>query len=207
MTPAAPAAVTVQFVLDVICSASYVAYTRFGRAAARFRDQGGQLDVAVLPFELAPGEQEHGRPLLDELRDAFGEDAIVHARQMAADAKLDGLVLDYDRAVGSGTFEAHRLIAQAAAQGHGERMTERLFRAHFTDGLDIGDRSVLERLAEENGVSVRQDGAAELRAELDRVRALGFRSVPHTLFPGGVTLSGVRSESDYFSALEKAAQG
>lgn len=196
--------VTVHFVLDVICSASYVAFTRFGRAVDRFTADGGSCELTVLPFELAPGEQEHGRPLLDELREHFGEEAIAHARQMAVDAKADGVVLDYDRALGAGTFEAHRLIRQAAEQGSGRAMTERLFRAHFTDGLDIGDTAVLGRIAQELDVSFTADGADELRAELDRVRAMGFRSVPHVLLPDGKQLSGVRAEDDYYTALTGA---
>ncbi|MBC6462776.1 DsbA family oxidoreductase, partial [Actinomadura sp. HBU206391] len=65
----------------------------------------------------------------------FGEHVVAETQQAAADAVRDGVTLDYERAVAADTFEAHRLSASAAARGLTEPMVERLFRAHFTDGL------------------------------------------------------------------------
>ncbi|MEV0199330.1 hypothetical protein [Nonomuraea sp. NPDC050691] len=57
-------------------------------------------------------------------------------------------------------------------------MAERLFRAHFTDGLHIGDPTTLTRLAAEVGVATGGVPPAVVRARLDRVRRLGITGVP-----------------------------
>ncbi|MCP3817863.1 DsbA family oxidoreductase [Streptomyces sp. A3M-1-3] len=202
---------TVEFVLDLICVHSYIAFTRFSRAAALYRDAGGVVDIVFRPCQVAPDAPASGRPLFEVHKAAFGEQ---QARAIAQDTSFgaeDGLRVDFERAVHTNTFEAHRLLATAASQGAGEAMAERLFRAYMTDGLNIGDPGTLARLAAEIGVGVEvevgvgveqsEDGAAALTAELDRMRGLGITSVPLILFDNGTAFSGSQPESVYLKAL------
>lgn len=57
-------------------------------------------------------------------------------------------------------------------------MAERLFRAHFADGLHIGDPATRARLAAEVGITTGHVPSLEVRARLDRVRRLGITGVP-----------------------------
>ncbi|WP_406168193.1 DsbA family protein [Streptomyces sp. NBC_00996] len=198
-------AVRVQIVVDVICAHSYIGFTRLGRAVARLREEGVEARVEVLPFELAPGAPTTGQPLLDVLRHVFGERAVTDALALAERATADGLRFDYERALASGTFEAHRLILMAGWQGLAEPMTERLFRAHFTDGLHIGDPQVLAALAAEAGVrtdeEAARDSAGELKERLDRVRGQGVTGVPVVVVDGVPTMTGVQPEETLYRAL------
>lgn len=99
------------------------------------------------------------------------------------------------------TFDAHRLAAQASAQGKGEEMAERLFRAYSADGLNIADAAVLDRLATETGVTTTSGGADALQAELARIRALDLPAPPVLLLADGLVLSGEISEEDVLTAL------
>ncbi|MFF7261190.1 DsbA family protein [Streptomyces sp. NPDC008159] len=207
--------VRVRIALDVICVHSYLGYTRFTRVARRLRAEGRQLSVEFLPFELAPGAGTAGEPLLPVLERVFGAEAVRQTLQYARQLAAEGLELHYERAVATGTFEAHRLIARAARQGLAEPMVERLFRAHFTDGLHIGDPATLARLAEEIGLTPDGPGAApaadageadRLRAELDRVRGLGVSGVPVFYIDGVRPLSGSQSEAALSAALREAAR-
>ncbi|MFC0037772.1 DsbA family oxidoreductase [Actinomadura rayongensis] len=192
----------VEITLDVICSWSYVGFTRFRRAADRARAEGRDVTTRFRPFELAPGAPTDGVPLLDAIRFAFGDHGVEATARVIPIAAAEGLVLNYEKGIATGTFDAHRLIAQADAQGLGEDMVERLFRAHFTDGLHVGDPDTLARLAAEVGVV--WDGAAgtgELRAALDKVRDEGVRGVPMFAFAGGPTLTGAVGEGDLSAAL------
>ncbi|NYJ34809.1 DsbA family protein [Nocardiopsis aegyptia] len=197
----------VEITFDVGCTWSYLAYTRFQRAAARFRDEGGVLDVAFRPFQLDPGASPHGEPKREVHRRHFGADfdhegAMDEMSALGADL---GLVFGHD-AVWADSFEAHRLVAVASAQGHGEAMVERLFRAHHSEGLNIGDEAVLRRLAQETGVAWSAAGADGVRAELARVRADGIRGVPVFAFSGTrVPLVGDQSEAALDAALRSAA--
>ncbi|MDK1474573.1 DsbA family protein [Streptomyces sp. 549] len=196
--------VTVEMVLDVICAASYIAFVRLERAVDRFRAEGGSVEVVFRPFQLAPDTEFGGKPLLEVLTGMFGDHVVAETEQAARDALNDGVTLDYHRAVAAGTFEAHRLVATAARQGLAEPMVARLFAAHFSDGLDIADPGTLAALADEVGVRPSEEGAAELRAELDRVRNLGVRSVPQVHI-SGISLPGTQLEVTYSQALAKAA--
>lgn len=196
---------TVEFVLDVICAASYIAYVRLERAIERVRADGGKVEVVFRPFQLAPDAAFDGEPLLEVLTGMFGKHVVAETQQAAADAVKDGVTLDYGRAVAADTFEAHRLIQSAASRGLGEAAVERLFRAHFTDGLNIADPATLQRLAAEIGVDANDAPADRLRADLARVRAGGIRSVPQISFDGGRALAGTQSETTYAKALHTAA--
>ncbi|MDP9843919.1 DsbA family protein [Streptosporangium lutulentum] len=193
--------VKVEIVLDVICAASYIAFVRLRRAIEKVRADGAKVEVAVKPFLLAPDADFDGEPLLDVLTARFGEHVVAETRQAAADAVRDGVTLAYERAVAADTFEAHRLIASAAARGLAEPMAERLFRAHFTDGLNIADLGTLERLAAEIGVDRNDAAADEVRAELAGVYERGIRSVPWISFNDGPAAVGARPEKAYFQAL------
>jgi len=189
--------VVVDFTYDVICVHSYLGFTRLQRALAT----GGRAEIRYLPYELAPGASTDGMPLLDALAQTFGAAAVAHTVQFAAMAAAEGITLDYTAAIATGTFEAHRLIAAAAEQDCGAAMLDRLFRAHFADGLNIGDAETLTRLAAEIGVTGPWPEADTLRAELDRVRRHTPSGVPVVTINGAVTLTGSYSEAAYAKAL------
>ncbi|KAK1178928.1 DsbA family protein [Streptomyces sp. NBS 14/10] len=193
----------VQIALDLACVRCYLGFTRLTRAA------GGGAELTIRPFQAEPDAPSAGEPLFEVWRRTRGE---AFVRQVTSDTSFgvaDGLELHFERALFTNTFEAHRLVARASTQGLGERMAERLFRAYFTDGLLISDRTTLARLAAETGVVAAATDAgdaaetAALRAELDRVRALGVQvdAVPYAAFEDGTVLEGAQPEAAYRAAL------
>lgn len=192
---------SVGMVLDFVCVHSYIGFTRLLRAVNRFRDGGGVVEVTFLPYQLRPDTSPVGEPLFEQHKRERGEAV---AREIAADTTLgvaDGLRINLGGAVFTNTFDAHRILAQAAGQGRGEQFAERVFRAYFTDGVNIADQATLSRLAEETGVVIRDTGAAELRAELDRFRQLDNDSVPAFRFDSGIVLTGEQTEDALLAAL------
>lgn len=180
----------VEVVLDFVCVHSYLGFTRFRRAVEAHRRTGGEVEVRFAPFQLRPDASPDGEPLFELHARERGESV---AREIAASSigEQDGLRLHFRRAIFTNTFEAHRLLAAASEQGSGEVMAERLFRAYFTDGLNIADPPTLTALADEVGVAAPVGGADSLRAELGRVRALGIDMPPVFRFPSGaITGSG-----------------
>ncbi|MFB4315811.1 SgcJ/EcaC family oxidoreductase [Actinomadura sp. 21ATH] len=198
---------TVEFVLDIPCVWSYFAFARLRRALARFRAEGGRAEVVFRPYQLSPDATVAGEPKTEVLRRAFGGDPAEAIAAITAKAAGEGLEFRHDRAVFSNTFEAHRLVRVAAAQGRGEEMVERLFRAHHTDELNIADVDVLKGLAAEAGVGWSDEGAEETRRELDRVRRSGVRGVPVLRFGDRPQVSGALTEEEFLAALRAGATG
>ncbi|MFG3258287.1 DsbA family protein [Streptomyces sp. NPDC048172] len=201
----------VELVHDFVCARSYIGFTRLVRAVRRYEDEGGAVRLVLRPFQIRPGTPAEPEPLFEVHRRDRGEEI---ARAIRADTTLgaaDGLRFRFDRALFTSTWAAHRLRARAVAQGRGVAMTERLFRAYFTDGLHLSDPAVLARLAEEAGVVTDGDGGSDagtdaLRAELGRTRALGSETGPVFRFGDG-TASTVLAEEQPEEALLAALRG
>jgi predicted DsbA family dithiol-disulfide isomerase len=203
--------VKVEIYSDVVCPWCYIGHARFARAVERYRAKGGEVEVEFRPFQLAPDTESNGELTLKWAEEKFGgaERAAQMFGRVTDVAAEDGLVLDYDRSIQANTFDAHRLIGLAGKQGKGEEALYALFQAHFTDGLDVGSREVLAKLATELGVRADldgEDGAAAVKEELAHARALGVSSVPLFLFEGQFAVSGAQPEDDLLAALEEVAE-
>ncbi|MBB2911725.1 putative DsbA family dithiol-disulfide isomerase [Streptosporangium becharense] len=201
----------VEIYSDVVCPWCYIGHTRFARAVERYRAKGGEVEVEFRPFQLAPDAESNGELTRDWAAGKFGgaERAAQMFARVSGAAAEDGLALDFDHAIQANTFDAHRLIQLAVEQGKGEEALYGLFRAHFTDGLDIGSREVLAGLADRIGVKADldgEDGAAAVREELARGRALGVSAVPLFLFEGQFAVSGAQPEDTLLAALEEVAE-
>jgi predicted DsbA family dithiol-disulfide isomerase len=117
-------------------------------------------------------------------------------------------------------LDAHRVVHLAATCGLADEMEERLLKAYFTDGISIGKREELVRLATEVGLNA---GAcremlqsdrfiAEVRADQNRAHALGFRGVPAYVVDNKYGIPGAESAESILATLrrawsEKAARG
>src|SRR5215470_3147169 len=100
-------------ILDVACVWSYLGYTRLARAVSRYRDTSGDVEVAFRPFQVEPDVPAAGEPLAGHLRRTFGASAQRRKEHVAALGAQVGIALNFDRAVRTNTFDAHRLIAAA----------------------------------------------------------------------------------------------
>ncbi|GAA0239080.1 hypothetical protein GCM10009527_039600 [Actinomadura nitritigenes] len=187
----------VEITHDIACSWSALGFARFRRAAEEHRAGGGALTVVFRPYQTAArsaGTPQNGgpSPLASTAR----------AQQTVRAAAADGLVMRPDRIVPADTSRAHRLIARAAAHGRAEDMAARLYRAHFTDGLDIADASVLRDLASALGVP--WDAGKNADRPHPEPAPPGPR-VPVFRFPDGTVLVGAVSLAALRGELRRAA--
>jgi predicted DsbA family dithiol-disulfide isomerase len=205
--------VDIQVWSDVICPWCYIGKNRLERALLGYP---GDVTVTFRAYQLDASPVPRPVPLKASLAAKFGgaeraEQMFAHVTAVAA---ADGLTLNFDRAVAANTFDAHRLIAWAAEQGRQHEMLEALQVAHFTDGVDIGSRPALARLAgsiglDESSALAYLDstaGATEVNADLAAAHELGITSVPTFVIDGRYALQGAQEPAVLRDALNEIAR-
>jgi predicted DsbA family dithiol-disulfide isomerase len=200
---------------DFGCPFCYIGKRRLERALESFSHRD-EIELVYRSFELDPGAPKDTESSIHELLAVkYGlslEQAKESNRNVAQQAQTEGLTYNFDTIIPTNTFDAHRLAHYAGEQGKAKEMTERLFRAYFTDSLHIGDRDTLVRLAEEVGL----DGAAvrevleqntyadAVREDENEARRLGIRGVPFFVLRGKYAVSGAQPLEIFQGALLRA---
>ncbi|MFI5834416.1 DsbA family protein [Micromonospora sp. NPDC051300] len=203
----------IEIYADVACPWCWIGKRRLEQAIESY---DGKVTVRYRPFQLDPTPVTEPRPLLDALGDKFGgrdkaDQMAAHVSGIAAGVGLD---LRFDRAVAANTFDAHRLVRFAAERGRADEMVERLYRAHFADGLDVGSIDALVALAAEVGLDETEArgylesnlGRREVAAELTAAHQLGVSSVPTFVLAGKYAVTGAQEPETMLAALREVAQ-
>ena len=200
---------------DTVCPWCYLGKRRFDLAVAA----RPQYEPAVVwrPFELNPDVPVEG---VD--RETY------MAAKMPDQARLEQAHAELERlGEASGirfrfelisripnTRRSHLLIAHAARSGLQGAIKDRIMRAYFEEGCDVGDPEELVRLAGEVGLNtaearntlilrVGQDGvvAAERHAAV-----LGITGVPTYIFDGQYTISGAQEVGVFARVFDQVAE-
>jgi predicted DsbA family dithiol-disulfide isomerase len=192
---------------DVVCPWCYLGKRRLEEALRG----DNATTVTYRAFQLDPTPVLSPVPLKVALAEKFGgparaEQMFGHVRTIAAG---DGLELNFDRAIAANTFDAHRLIAWAAAQGRQAAILDALQVAHFTDGVDIGSHAALAGVAGSIGLDQAaayaflgtRDGADEVNADIQAARDYGITSVPTFVIDGRYAVQGAQEVSVLQSAF------
>lgn len=192
---------------DVVCPFCWIG-KRHLEEALRAAGLAERAEVVLHAFELDPAAGP-SRPLQAYLGERFGAGAGAMTARVERMGAQSGLAFDFARAVLANTFDAHRLVLHAQAQGLGGAMMERLMRAHFAEARDLADPATLRALAGEVGLG--EDDvdrllrgpalAADVRADEAHARRIGIRGVPFFLIDGAVALSGAQPVDAFVDAL------
>jgi predicted DsbA family dithiol-disulfide isomerase len=194
---------------DVVCPWCYIGKRRFEAAVEQF---DGEVEVTWRSFELDPGApavREH--TATEHLAAKYGmshEQAEASHAQMTALAAQEGLEYHFERARGGNSFDAHRLIHLATADGLQDEAMERVMRGYFTEGLPIGDREALVALAAElglDGTALDSDAYADaVREDEHLAQRIGIQGVPFFVLDRRYGVSGAQPAEILVQALEKA---
>jgi predicted DsbA family dithiol-disulfide isomerase len=198
---------------DVVCPFCYLGTRQLSVALEEF-DHRDDVILRHRAFELDPHAPTTYEMPLDELLAAKYSMPIERARslhqKLEGDASALGMTWSMKQAQPSNTFDAHRLIALATAQGRGGAMSERLFRAYFSEGQLLSDHATLETLGTEAGV---RDVAAlwdddafsdDVRDDEYTAHELGITGVPTLLFDGKFMVVGAQGSDQILDVLTRA---
>jgi predicted DsbA family dithiol-disulfide isomerase len=207
--------VKVEIWSDVVCPWCYVGKRRFEAALAGFEHRD-EVEILWRSFELdpsAPAERTgDGAARLAEKYGVTYERAQGMHQHMTDVAAEEGLELDFARARGGNTFDAHRLLHLAADRGRQHEVKERFLRGYFTEGEPIGQRDALVRLATDAGlegddVVALLDGddyAEAVRRDEATAQALGATGVPFFVFDRAFAVGGAQSPDVFAEVLAEA---
>ncbi|WP_433388951.1 DsbA family oxidoreductase [Micromonospora sp. KLBMP9576] len=203
----------IEIYADVVCPWCYIGKRRLEQALESY---DGEVTVRYRPFQLDPSPVPQPRPLVEAMAARFG--GADQVRQMFGQvtevASAVGLKLDFDRAVAANTFDAHRLVSWAEDRGRAAETVDVLYRAYFTDGVDVGSRDALAALAGEVGLDAAEARAfldsdervAELAEELAAAREIGVTSVPTFVLAGRYAVTGAQEPETLLAALAEVGR-
>jgi predicted DsbA family dithiol-disulfide isomerase len=205
--------VLVEIWSDLVCPWCYIGKRRFETALARF-EHAEEVRVVWRSYELDPHAPADGSSvdLVQHLARKYGvgvEQATAMMDRFTDAAAGEGLEYRMDVARRGSSFDGHRLLQAAAAQGRQHEMGERLFRAYFTEGVQLADRDELRRLAAEVDVdaAVLDDDtthADDVRADERAARELGIQGVPFFAIDRRYGISGAQDPQTILLALQRA---
>jgi predicted DsbA family dithiol-disulfide isomerase len=186
---------------DTICPWCYLGKRRFESALARRPLQATQ--VQWRPFELNPDLPAEGVDRASYLASRVGDKERFAESQktLLTVGKSVGIEFRFDLIERiPNTRRSHLLIAYAAKCGLQPQVKERLMRAYFEEGCDIGDVEELVRLGVEAGLPeygarstlVLRIGHDALIAAERHAAAVGLCGVPTFIFDGQFTISGAQ---------------
>lgn len=209
---------SIDIVSDVVCPWCYIGKRRLEAALAkRAANEALRAQVRWLAFQLNPDIPAGGVDRRSYLERKFGgpqRAQQIYARVKAAGDEV-GISFDFERiARQPNTVDAHRLTAwaQDLDPNAADALVERLFRAYFIDGIDIGSVDALASLAGDAGFDavaarlwlVSDAGRAAIEAEERRARELGVTGVPFFVFNQRLAVSGAQPPEVLLEAIEQA---
>ncbi len=192
---------------DFICPFCYI-----GFHTLRKMEQEFELDVDWCGFQIHPDWPATGIPV----EKVYGVDGSASRKaawqRIATMATEIGLTMR-PPSVLTNSFNALAACEYAIASGKGEEFEERVFRAYFADGSNIGDLEVLKKLASDVGLDPAQVVEAidspevQLKLKNNAIVAHqhGVSGVP-TFFIGNYPLVGAQSEDAMRKILTRATE-
>ncbi len=191
----------IEYVFDTVCPWCYVGKRRLERALALRPETRAR--IIWRPFLLNPDLPPEGIDRRVYLDRKFGGNARVqrvHAA-VAAAGKTEGIEFDFDSITRMpNSLNSHRLIRYAGSTGREAEVVEALYKAYFSQGLDIGDVEVLADLGASFGLErepllgylASDADAASVLNDNARAHRLGVNGVPCLILDGSYALAGAQ---------------
>ncbi|HWM41678.1 MAG TPA: DsbA family oxidoreductase [Burkholderiales bacterium] len=202
---------------DIACPWCYIAKRRLEHALETFEHRD-EVEIVWRSFELAPDMPSRvPYTTAEELIHVKGvapseaQKMIDNVTRLGASLGLD---MRFDILKLFNTRKAHELVHHAKTLGKQAEMKERLFRANFTEGRELGDVDVLVETAADiglNPVDAREALETDryrdaVIADEQRAQSSGAQSVPYIVFDGKQALFGAKRTEVLRAMLEQVWQ-
>jgi len=211
-----PTKMKVEIWSDIMCPFCYIGKRHFEAALAKFAD-AENIELEWKSFQLDPTLPKPASKLntyeyLAQRKGMSTEQSKAMHRQVMQMAKDVGLDYNFDKAVVSNSFDAHRLIQFAKTKGLGDAAEERFFKAYFIEGKDMCDATILLQLGKEIGLDEAElktvlgsdKFSDEVKRDIFEATQVGASGVPFFVFNNKYAVSGAQPISVFLNTLEKS---
>jgi len=203
----------IDIVSDTVCPWCFIGKRKLEKALAMRPDIA--FDVKWRAYRLDPNVPREGVDRRAYMKAKFGDGPRVSGMSDAIKAAGDAerIAFAFDRIEKRpDTTDSHRLVRWAASSGKQNDIVERLFKAYFEEGRDIGDRSVLKAVAAEAGMDAElvdellaKDSDRELIEQEDALaHQMGISGVPTFIFNNKYLISGAYDPDRLVRVIDKA---
>lgn len=209
--------VKIDFVSDVVCPWCALGATALEQAIENLAGEV-VVELTFKPFELNPDMPAEGEHAVQHMMRKYGRtaDQVASRNEMVVARGLEvGFHFDLEkRSHFYNTFDAHRLLFWANAEGLQIALKKALLKAYFSDGQNLAEQETLVRLADEVGldsnrareVLTKGEFASEVR-ELERFyQQRGINSVPAMVLNDRQLVTGSQSVEHYEEVIRQMAR-
>jgi predicted DsbA family dithiol-disulfide isomerase len=204
----------VEIWFDFVCPFCYLGDTKFEKALSEFEHKD-EVELVFRSFRLnmeytSTGDKDIYQIIADKYQISYAQAKENH--EMIANAGREvGLNYNFDIMKLGDTELAHQIMQYAKKNQKDHDLIMRYFKAYFEEGLNIGDREELLRIAGDMGLDLselsRELASDSLKAEMFKDEAaahrLGINGVPHFIFDGKYSISGAQDPKYFLAALNK----
>ncbi|KFE99053.1 DsbA family oxidoreductase [Chryseobacterium luteum] len=199
---------------DVMCPFCYIGKNNFEQALEKLPFKN-EVEIEWKSFQLDPTlDASKPQSTIEYFKEKKGfpaEQASQMIAQVAQMGKGAGIDFNFEKALVINTFAAHKLLHLAKKHGKSSEMEEALFKAHFTDGKNVGDVEELISLAEKTGIDNDEARRAltsdefnyEINQDIQEAKNNGISSVPFFVLNGKYAVSGAQPAEVFADALQQ----
>ncbi|MCK8060916.1 MULTISPECIES: DsbA family oxidoreductase [unclassified Fusibacter] len=196
---------------DYACPFCYLGDRKLALALNDFEHKS-EVEISYKSFQLDVNATSHpGVDVSTLISQKYGigyEQARASNDKIVKAAYAIGLEYDFDNLKPNNTALAHQVAKYAASLGKEAPLVQRLFKAYFEQGYDLGIKENLLKLAGEvdldamelSGVLDAGTFAKEVHNDQEAAAKLGIRGVPYFVFDGKYAVSGAQ-DVDYFKKV------
>jgi predicted DsbA family dithiol-disulfide isomerase len=205
----------IDIISDTVCPWCYIGKRRLERALAQRPD----LDVEITwrAYQLNPDMPPEGKDRNAHYRAKFGsvEKTEKIIETIAGVAREENLDLEFSKIERMpNTLASHRLARWAGSAGCQDDVIERLFKAYFVEGRDIGDMDVLVDIAGAAGMDrdlvrdlLASDADQDLVREEDALaRQMGVTGVPCFIVNQKYSIMGAQEPEAFLQVFDAAVR-
>ncbi len=200
---------------DVACPFCYIGQAHLMEALSTFPEKD-KIEIEWKSFILDPTlPQQTDDDLFTVLSERKGMpmeqvmQMTAHVENMASKA---GLQLNFKKTVPVNTLKAHALLQLAKEKGKGNEAKQRLFKAYFEEGANLGKDGVLIALGKDLNLAEAELKNAlssdayrlKVQGDVNTARQLGVSGVPFFVLDGKYSISGAQPTATMKQALAQA---